>query len=274
MKKYIISNKKGVLLVVCCIFFGFCYALYCYPEPSDFPFHREPILIAHAGGSIDGKFYTNSLEAVENSLKNNFNFIELDISPTPVDSTLVAVHDWKLFSQITGNVLGANQKYSYDDIAELKIHEKYTILSADRINELFSKHKSAWLVTDKIANFDLLLDQIHIPLDRMLVETFSYWAYAQALRKGINYPMLCIWNEKSLHKQKWIFYLKRIKIITVPASLLETAYEQISELYNSGVSIFAFSSNDLDFVKKHIGECVTGFYTDTLLPQNISKNAD
>ena len=35
-------------------------------------------LIAHAGGGIEGKVYTNSKEAVLNSLNNGYRFIELD----------------------------------------------------------------------------------------------------------------------------------------------------------------------------------------------------
>ena len=51
-------------------------------------------LIAHAGGAIDGHVYTNSKEAVLNSINNGSKYIELDFSLTS-DSELVCVHRWE-----------------------------------------------------------------------------------------------------------------------------------------------------------------------------------
>jgi glycerophosphoryl diester phosphodiesterase len=50
--------------------------------------------VAHAGGAIDGKTYTNSLEALDYNLKNGFLYFELDFSFTQ-DRQLVCIHDWK-----------------------------------------------------------------------------------------------------------------------------------------------------------------------------------
>ncbi len=56
--------------------------------------------IAHAGGGIDNLKYTNSLEAVNKSIKDNFKLIELDIRET-LDNVFVGVHDWGEFKEIT-----------------------------------------------------------------------------------------------------------------------------------------------------------------------------
>ena len=56
--------------------------------------------IAHAGGGIDDLKYTNSLEAVNKSIKDNFKLIELDIRET-LDNVFVGVHEWKEFKKIT-----------------------------------------------------------------------------------------------------------------------------------------------------------------------------
>ncbi len=53
-------------------------------------------LIAHAGGGINGLKYTNSLEAMEQSIEHGFKMIELDLLISS-DRRIVAVHDWNRF---------------------------------------------------------------------------------------------------------------------------------------------------------------------------------
>lgn len=62
---------------------------------------KDSILIAHGAGQIDGKKYTNSLEALELAVKNGYKFIELDLLITK-DKRIIAAHDWKMFEEMTG----------------------------------------------------------------------------------------------------------------------------------------------------------------------------
>lgn len=65
------------------------------PDPA--PVTREgrplPGRIAHAGGAIDGKTYTNSIEALDANYAAGFRFFEIDLIFTR-DDKLVALHDW------------------------------------------------------------------------------------------------------------------------------------------------------------------------------------
>lgn len=51
------------------------------------------LVIAHAGGSADGHFYTNSREAIERSYSAGRRVFEIDFSQT-CDGSLVLLHDW------------------------------------------------------------------------------------------------------------------------------------------------------------------------------------
>lgn len=62
-------------------------------EPLAFEPGIDQNLIAHAGGGIDGITYTNSYEALNNSVHNGFALIEIDFSWTS-DGQLVCAHDW------------------------------------------------------------------------------------------------------------------------------------------------------------------------------------
>jgi len=59
-------------------------------------------LIAHAGGGINGLKYTNSLEAMEQSIEHGFKMVELDLLISS-DGRIVAVHDWKTFHEMTNS---------------------------------------------------------------------------------------------------------------------------------------------------------------------------
>ncbi len=142
----------------------------------------EPIpeLIAHAGGEIDGHIYTNSLEAVQQSIKNGYKFLELDLALT-ADSILVSVHDWTEFNEITGNPHKKDTIPSYEEFSQRVIYGKYTPLTAEQINEIFLNDETLYLVTDKISN-PKILDQYFPNLkQRMVVEAFSYEDYTALL---------------------------------------------------------------------------------------------
>ena len=62
-------------------------------------FHEKKNLISHAGGFIDNHAYTNSIEALQNSISKGFYMIELDLRLTS-DNVFVALHSWKDIEKI------------------------------------------------------------------------------------------------------------------------------------------------------------------------------
>lgn len=88
-----------------------------------------PKRIAHAGGSIHGRIYTNSKEAIEKSVrKRGCRTIEIDLHRT-MNGKLVAFHGNK------------NTRYLYyDNFIRQKIYSKYTPLDSDGLVALSLKH--------------------------------------------------------------------------------------------------------------------------------------
>ena len=75
--------------------------------------------IAHAGGEIDGKHYTNSLEALHLNYKRGFRIFELDIIETS-DKKYVASHDWKSWKTYTS--YKGTTPVSLEEFHKHKIH--------------------------------------------------------------------------------------------------------------------------------------------------------
>lgn len=78
-----------------------CFDIPLKPGVFDFASASPELYIAHAGGVIDGQCHTNSREAVEESLRRGYRYIELDLQVTR-DNHLVAVHDWDRLRDMAG----------------------------------------------------------------------------------------------------------------------------------------------------------------------------
>jgi len=267
MKKFKLytSVLMGLLLLTVAYAYIFCLTA---PIPADFKYDDNlsaPILIAHAGGEIDGHIYTNSVEAIVESISDKYKFIELDLHETD-DDHIVALHDWERFHDFSGH----EDESSELELSEFKqrlLFNKFHPATAIDINKLFIG-SGVFLVTDKISDYDLLNDQIHISKDSMLVECFTYRDYVRALKKGIKFPMLCMGSSFKMLMYKKLCKYKNVKIITCPVRLLEREPQLLKEFISQGVSVFAYSTNSKDFIHKNgiALKLASGFYTDRVTP--------
>lgn len=145
---------------------------------------EEPVvLIAHAGGEVDGYVYTNSREALEKAVDDGFSYIEFDLQHT-ADSVLVAAHTWEEFNTMTGYAHKGDTAPTLAEFAVRRIYEKYTPLSAADINAFFEKDTTLLLVTDKISSPAVLAANFPTLKKRMVVEAFSYSDYLTLIEQG------------------------------------------------------------------------------------------
>ncbi len=219
-------------------------------------------LIAHGGGV--GEFtYTNSLEAVQDSLNRGFQFIELDLQKT-VDGHIVAIHEWPQFAQMTGKSTEEVQKMPLSELKKLKIHGKYTVLGGDDIRRLMEQHPQFILVTDKLQDFALMLKEIPFP-ERMIVECFGRVNYKKALRAGIKYPAFSAWKDTGEIEQF------RFPLVVMSAYAMEDEQnaEKVRKLHEDGTTILMFWASICDepeFIKQHLSSSISKIYTDTWSP--------
>ena len=229
--------------------------------------------IAHAGGGIDGKAYTNSLEALNNSINNSYKLIELDLLVTD-DNKIVAQHDFRILEEI------CKKNFFYDEekkkrkkilFQEIKncnkiFDDKYTLLKEDQIIEIFENNKELILVTDKIDNYKLIYKKFKFQ-DRLIVEVFTIKDYLRAKFSGIKNPMFLFTDGRRNIIYSILFNVKLISISTANVKKYENF---LKFLFRNKVSIFSFSSNSLEFNQKHIGQSITGVYTDFWSINNFS----
>lgn len=222
-------------------------------------------LIAHAGGGINGLKYTNSLEAMEQSIEHGFKMIELDLLISS-DGRIVAVHDWKSFHEMTNS--NNTGSISYKEFESKIIYDKYQTLSISTAIDILDGNDVV-LVTDKIKNLALLSKHI-IDKDKSIIEVFSIDKYNEAIDLGFNNIALNI-DLNTPFILDWID-LNKIKAVTYRGDnlgSLGSEYKKAIELSNMGVSSMIYSTNDLDLDGiKASGIGNFALYVDFVLPSD------
>ena len=217
--------------------------------------------IAHAGGGIDDLKYTNSLEAVNKSIKDNFKLIELDIRET-LDNVFVGVHEWKEFKKITNtkkkdeNELN-NEALLLNEFKKKKIYKKYTPLDIISINDIFRKNNELILLTDKTNNFSKLNSDLNFDKKRIMVEVFGKKNYFNSISEGIINPIY------SFNHKDYNFVIKhKIKIISAHSQDIINNSQIYKKLVENNVMVFMYSSNESDFINNNLDILFTHVYTD------------
>lgn len=220
--------------------------------------------IAHAGGAIDGKQYTNSLEALNQSYAKGFRLFELDIIKTR-DGIHVAAHDWPHWRKITG--FYGTMAPTHQEFMSQKIYDKYTPLDIEMINHWFSQHDDAFLITDKVNTPSIFAD-LFIDNKRLIMELFSTTAVIEATEIGDLRPMPnmdLLRGDNSLS----VSQLKEMGITHVATSrrAIEGNNEMFDELKRNNIKVYVYSVNhdqgkDEAYVICNENQYIYGLYAD------------
>lgn len=221
--------------------------------------------IAHGGGI--GEFvHTNCKEAVQDSLRRGFRYIELDIMTTS-DGHLVGGHTWKELRTLAGADAVNEAPMSRSEIEALRTKWKKTILFAEDICQLMQKNPEMILVTDKIQDFALLAKEVPFR-ERMIIEAFSCYGALRAFQNGFHNVALTAYSVHDLRNAQQY----RIPGIVLYAPLIEESAEALAlvqQLHQSGCCIMVHCASVCDkpdYVHRHLGKNISRIYTNTWSP--------
>ncbi len=226
--------------------------------------------IAHAGGGIDQYTYTNSLEAVNLSISKGFKLIEIDLRETK-DKHFVGVNTWQKYKK--DNLFEKNdindEPLYLKEFKKIKIFNKYTPLTVNEINKIFTENNDLILVTDKTNNFRKINDDFSFDKKRIIVEIFGKKNYFKSIKYGIINPMF------SASSDDYDFIIKNnIKLITAHSKDIIDNEKIYKDLIKRGVKIFAYSSSNKKFIEENLDNTFSGIYTDfwDIKNNNCSSN--
>lgn len=114
---------------------------------GSFDLETDPLpfgLIAHALGTVDGRIYSNSREAFEESLAKGFRLFEVDLMPLS-DGSLVALHPG---AEPCCSLPAPIENLSRRDLSLLRFDGRYPLLWAEDIVSLLQENPEILLIAD------------------------------------------------------------------------------------------------------------------------------
>lgn len=227
----------------------------------------NPLMIAHAGGGIDGKKYSNSIEALNLSYDKGFRYFEIDFSWTS-DNQLVCLHDWKKRFKLNFGfkTKGPLTLRKFEKLLEKQVNIHPCTLKTLKI--WLSKHPDSKIITDvKYENIKAIqhISEKYPELIAYLIPQF-YQPSEYNVLKNMGFKNL-IWilyqykGKKSFVKE----YAKKMDLIAVSMRASQVKKKWAQQLIHNNQAIFVYTVNKSRKLNKLVEKYgITGIYTDFL----------
>lgn len=170
-------------------------------EDEENAWYTKYHFIAHAGGEIDGKTYTNSVQAWTLSYEKGNRVFDADMNYTS-DGVMVLRHDWndnleqgvaikdstKNYTDRNGmnRFLSPQEQMDYKTFMSTKMYYKYDGMSCEDMLEYMADHEDLYVATDMKGNmaesYRYLVDtakklNLEEVLDRIIVNIYDFDTY-------------------------------------------------------------------------------------------------
>ncbi|MEZ5465003.1 MAG: hypothetical protein R3F22_07255 [Lysobacteraceae bacterium] len=223
----------------------------------------RPSFIAHAGGRIDGRRYTNSQNALDTNYARGFRYFELDFERT-LDQRLVLTHDWSMmWPMLSGSDLTVP---THAQFMATRFRHGLKQLDLDALLDWLDHHPDAYIVTD--AKTDNLRALTAIATGRhagrFIPQAYSQEEFTQARDLGFRDVILTIYRLQTKPSVITDFVLEqRPWAIVVPLYQMERGdYARLLE--GGQVPLYVHTVNEPERWQQLQALGVTGIYTDSL----------
>lgn len=239
----------------------------------------ENILIAHAGGAIEGKVYTNSLEAFEESYKNGHRLFEMDLSFTS-DNKLIARHGW---NDLYGQEFSNNELPTYEEFMASLYYGKYTPIDFGAILDLMRKYEDIHLILDgKVSSVEdtkLLYGEVEKELEKAdqsmakrLIPQMFYEKDIEVLHNLGFQDVIYVVGREEYSPVSIARFCMEHDIRAVSLSGSRTTEEFVQELTNHQIYVYMYTYNDIEKMKPYLQMGVNGFFTDLVRPSDLKED--
>jgi len=150
-----------------------------------------------------------------------------------------------------------NLPISYEKFKIINLSNEYTSITTKEINKIFLKNKDLILVTDKSNNFKKIQEDFTFEKSRIIVEVFGKKNFFKAIKYGVKNPMY------SANHDDYKFIIKNnIKLIAASTKDILANKDIYRNLIKKEIVIFAYTSNNVNFIEKNLNKLFSVVYTD------------
>lgn len=230
----------------------------------------EVLRIAHAGGGLGKRTYTNSYEALDANLKNGFKYFELDFTFTS-DGRLICLHDWKnnfkrTFGFATDRRLTLKE---FEDLADK--NTKFTNCTLEGLAAWMLDNPTAYVVTDvrgdNVKALAIIREVLPDSARRVIPQIYDPKNFEPVKQMGF---VQIIWtlyrySGSSYKVIEWVGGWDGAIAVTMPKSRAQSALPKA--LKSRGIPTYVHTVNAIQEMEQFLdGFGVTEIYTDFLIP--------
>ena len=255
--------------------------------------YKKYHFIGHGGGAINGKTYTNSLEAWDYSYEHGNRVVDADMTFTS-DSVLVLRHSWgdnlehsPLSMQNSSSVFvdrnGHTQyrlperRQSYQEFSSHKIHYLYTPLSCKDMILFMKEHSDFYVSTDMkddiVQSYTYLVNQARKMkcedvLDRIIINFYEYEDYNRIMKI---YPFKNVTaRQHYVHPNNYtelIDFCVKHNIHVINVSSCYAKDEGIKDILSKGINVYVAVVDYISDMKEYkkrgfFGACTNYLHED------------
>lgn len=238
--------------------------------------------IAHALGEVDGQSYTNSKEAIENTLSKGVKLLEVDVKLTS-DGKLACVHGWtkKDYEGKLGLTYNKeNSIMTYDEFMNIKIKNKYTTMSFEDLVNYMKEYSDIYVMIDiGRKSYDETLqiyeEILNITNDKKVLNRLITGGHTtdmiSAEKEVYDFKLINLyWSGDKLEeglntKEKFAEYCLKNNITSLSVSYANYSEELVEYMKEKGIIVYVFTVNDEETAKELLKSGVDIVGTDTLI---------
>ncbi|HZJ99645.1 MAG TPA: glycerophosphodiester phosphodiesterase family protein, partial [Tissierellaceae bacterium] len=251
---YVTALKEGEAEIRCRVNYkGITKILKCLVKVEKPEFFKHGYM-AHAGGGYEGNIYSNTEEAIRNSIDNGYKFIEVDMTLTS-DDKLVVSHGWnKNTCEATGIEYTDGKAPTYNEFMSWKIHGKYDTIDASTVIEIMKEYPDLLVEVDlkkhRARRTKIMIEQLveladydEQILDRILMQFTSEEAFF-AIEEVYSFKYYQYFTYKSRIKDELedvIDFCKENKITSVAVNYNVLTDEMINRIKEENFYLLAFT---------------------------------
>lgn len=225
-------------------------------------------LVAHAGGRVDGRDYTNAISALDASLARGFRFFELDFQTT-ADGRHVCGRDWAALDRTP----------TFHEFLMWRQSLEHPPCTLDEVKDWFAARPEATLVTDAKVSASAINAELaaHLP-GRLVVQAYSREEMCAYIDAGMPDVVLTLYR-LPVGPAALAGYLREPcaggggpRAVTMSAGRALAGYALAVKL-STDLPVYAHTVNDCVSAWAVLLMGADSVYTDTIAPGNCMLGA-
>ncbi|QOX65378.1 hypothetical protein FRZ06_19470 [Anoxybacterium hadale] len=228
-------------------------------------------VIAHGGGSYKGYETTNSLEALNHSIRSGYQYIELDMELSS-DGKIIMLHDWDR-TALHYYGMTFDQKISFHDFLALKVHGEFEVLTFDKLVPILKAHREVRIITDTKGDNLKLLQTIASKYpevtNQIITQIYDYDQWDGAKELGFDTIIFTLYTMDEIDTKRLSSFVKEkdIYAVAMPDYVAEKGY--CTALAKEGIRVYVHPVSVYEDAMLYLKQGAWGVYSGTLLPEEF-----